>query len=114
MNIRYVNLTPHVVNVELADGRKFAFEPTKPEARMSVASSQASFNGYESEVPLTMPVFGEVINLPEPVAGVAYIVGTMLAQRVMRSDVVSPDTGKTAIRNEAGQVVAVRGFQKFA
>lgn len=114
MNIQFVNLTPHTINVELADGRKLTFEPTKPEARMSVTSTPANFDNYESEVPLTMPMFGEVMNLPEPVAGVAYIVGTMLAQRVKRSDVVSPDTGKTAIRNADGQVVAVRGFQKFA
>lgn len=114
MNIKYINLTPHVVNVELTDGSKLAFEPTKPEARMSVSSAPTSFENYESEVPLVAPVFGEVTNLPEPVEGVAYIVATMLAQRVMRPDVVSPDTGKTAIRNEAGQVVAVRAFQKFA
>lgn len=114
MNIKYINLTPHTVNVELADGRKFAFEPTKPSARMDVTTASVEFANFESEVPVVQSLFGEVQDLPAPTEGVAYIVSTMIAQKVLRPDVVSPDTGKTAIRNEAGQIVAVRAFQKFA
>jgi hypothetical protein len=52
-----------------------------------------------------------VEGLPDPVAGVVYIVsGRVLSELAgSRPDVVSPDTGPDAIR-ENGQIKAVRGF----
>ena len=53
------------------------------------------------------------LRLPAPVAGVVYVVSALVADRARRSDVVSPDTGPSAIR-DGGQIVAVTGFTVWA
>lgn len=50
---------------------------------------------------------GDVEGLPEPKSGVFFLVSGMVFAATSRVDVVAPDTGKSAIRNEAGQIVAV-------
>jgi len=52
--------------------------------------------------------------MPEPHDGIIYIVSSLVAMRFKgRADVVAPDTGITAIR-EQGRIVAIRRFQRFA
>jgi hypothetical protein len=63
-------------------------------------------------IPIVRQHFGQIENLPEPTDGVIYITSSLVAQAAQRVDVVSPDTGPTAIR-ENGQIVAVRGLQAF-
>ena len=58
----------------------------------------------------TPPAWGDVIGLPEPSEGIAYIVSQMVAARVPhRKDVFSPGTGPKdgAVRDDKGQIVAV-------
>ena len=56
--------------------------------------------------------FGEVQGLPEP-DGNIYIVSMVVAQAVSgRSDVIAPDTGPTAYR-ENGLIVGVRQFARY-
>jgi hypothetical protein len=105
----FINLTPHQITVRTAEN-DIVINPTAPAARMALTSVSA---GQISGIPLVRQEFGEIENLPAPVDGVIYITSTMVAQRAKRADVVSPDTGPTAIR-ENGQVVAVRAMQVFA
>ena len=106
----FINLTPHEIRVRLTNGEEFKFAPSGQAARVSVTSEKVA----EPEgIPVLRQVFGAVQGLPEPEEGVIYITSTLVAQVAKRVDVVSPDTGPTAIR-EAGQVVAVRGLQAFA
>jgi hypothetical protein len=77
---------------------------------MAVTTASA---GSVDGVPLVRQEFGEIENLPDSVDGVIYVTSTLVAQRAKRPDVVSPDTGPKAIR-ENGQVVAVRALQVFA
>ena len=104
-----VNLTPHKIVIRLEGQPDITIEPTAPAARMAVKSvATTAIEG----IPVSRQEFGKVENLPEPTAGVIFITATLIAQAVKRADVVSPDTGPTAIR-ENGQVVAVRGLQAF-
>ena len=105
-----INLTPHSIVIVDEDGHGGTIEPTAPPARMTVTSVSA---GSVAGIPLVRQEYGEIENLPEPADGVIYITSTMVAQRAQRPDVVSPDTGPTAIR-ENGQIVAVRNLQVFA
>ena len=58
------------------------------------------------------PPVPEVCEYQEPKA--IYIVSSLVAQAVAgRNDVVAPDAGPTAIRNEQGQIVAVTRFQRW-
>ena len=106
--MRIVSLLKHSITVVVGEEKK-VFVPSGQEARCSVATEKATeIDG----IPVNRSVFGQVLGLPEPVEGTIYIVSTLVAQQARRPDVVSPDTGPTAIR-EGGQVVAVRGFQTF-
>ena len=99
--MNYLNLTPH--SIVLNDGR--VFEPSGQVAR--VTSTHSPFNAEG----VCSVEFGEVQNLPEPVAGTAYIVSGMVASATDRSDVVAPATGHPeAKRNEKGQIQSVPGF----
>ena len=104
-----VNLTPHKIVVRLEGQPDITIEPTAPAARVAVKSVAAPAIGG---VPVARQEFGKVENLPDQTDGTVFITSTLIAQAVKRADVVSPDTGPTAIR-ENGQVVAVRGLQAF-
>lgn len=109
MNI--VNLTPH--SISLADEAGNIVDTFAPSGKVvRMATSQEVVGEAVAGVPLRRTVFGEVSGLPEPQEGVLYLVSSLIAQRVQRADVVSPDTGPTAVRKD-GQVVAVRALQAF-
>ncbi|RME25645.1 MAG: hypothetical protein D6800_07370, partial [Candidatus Zixiibacteriota bacterium] len=51
---------------------------------------------------------GDVEGLPDPQDGTVYLVSSMVLSAVRgRRDVVAPDTGPTAIRDETGRITAV-------
>lgn len=106
--MRFVNLTPHAIVVRTSEG-DMTFAPSGAVARVS--TSVEAF-GEVGGIPLTRTVFGAPVGVPDIEEGTIFIVSSLVGARVCRPDVVAPDTGATAIR-ENGQVVAVRGFQSF-
>lgn len=112
MNTQIVSLLPHEIVVRL-DGRDITIPPSGQVARVAATARAVAKVG---DIPIVATEFGEITGLPEPKPGVLYLASTILAQaaaRLGRADVVSPDTGPTAIRAN-GQVVAVIRFQTFA
>lgn len=105
----FINLTPHAINViDRDDQMTTTFEPSGALARVS--SSFAATVELD-DFALNRQIFGEVENLPDPKEGIIYIVSGMVLDRCKgRSDVVAPRTDNTAVRNEKGHIVAVRGF----
>lgn len=101
-----INLTPHIINVRLADGSELAFEPTAPAARVATTSEVV---GEVDGIPIRRTSYGQVENLPEEKEGTVYIVSLVVLQASGRRDLVAPDSGPSAIR-EGGQVKAVTGF----
>ena len=66
-------------------------------------------NGVEHTITREAPVFGEVVDLPEPQEGTIYVVSMLVAARAVgRNDLVSPGR---QLRNEAGQVIGCAGLQ---
>lgn len=108
--MQIVNLTPHPIAVQLPDGQRVTFAPAGAPARVSSSSVDV---GNVAGVPLRATVWGDVVGLPAPAPGVVFVVSALVAGRALRPDVVSPDTGPSAIRDN-GQVVAVTGFVKWA
>lgn len=107
-----VSLLTHNVTVRV-DGRDIVISPSGQVARIAATTREVATVG---EIPIVVTEFGEITGLPEPKPGVLYLGSTLLAQaaaRLGRTDVVSPDTGPTAIRAN-GQVVAVIRLQTFA
>ena len=113
--ITLVNKTPHPVTMVLEDGAKITLAPTLPIPRVSSHNiTTASYviadeNGTEHTVVREAPVFGEVIDLPEPEEGVLYVVSMLVAARAEgRTDLVSPGR---QLRNDAGQVIGCAALQ---
>jgi hypothetical protein len=103
--MKFVNLTPHALTVEGLG----VIPASGTVARVSVAQRDM---GTRGGVRLRQSVKGMVEGIPAPAEGVTYIVSGMVLDALAGSrlaDVVAPDTGADAIR-ENGQIVAVRGF----
>ena len=103
--MKFVNLTPHALTVEGLG----TIPASGAIARVSVNSTDV---GTISGVRLRAQLKGDVTGLPVRVEGVVLIVSGMVLDALggtRRSDVVAPDTGPDAIR-ENGQIIAVRGF----
>ena len=114
-NITLVNKTPHPITLVLEDGAKITLEPVLPTPRVSSSSVKTAnyvvtdSDGVKHEIIREAPVFGEVVDLPEPQEGVLYIVSMLVAARASnRTDLVSPGR---QLRNEAGQVIGCAGLQ---
>lgn len=111
METIFRNLTPHTVIIEKSNGQRIPFDPSGIVARVAVRNVPVeSLN----EIPVTTALYGEVENVPDPEDGVTYIVSMLVGARLAgtREDIVGPDSGSTAIR-ENGQIVAVRGFIRY-
>lgn len=110
-----VNKTPHQINIVCEDGAKISLDPVMPIPRVSSGSNVTTSyiitddNGVEHNITREAPVFGEVIDLPEPKEGTIYVVSMLVAARAQnRNDLVSPGR---QLRNENGQVIGCAGLQ---
>jgi hypothetical protein len=111
-NVSFVNLTPHNIVIRLVDGTDLTIVPSGKVARVDEAPN--SVVDEIGGVPvLAKSVFTEVIDLPKPVEGTAFIVSGLVAGAVSRGDVFSPATGPKddPIRNEKGHIVAVKSLK---
>jgi hypothetical protein len=109
--MQFVNLTPHAITIEKSDGTHITITATVPAARIQhhnvVCDDIAG-------IPISQVQYGAVEHLPAPQPDTLYVVSAMVAQQCRdRIDVVAPDTGSSAIRDDAGRIVAVRGFVRY-
>lgn len=108
----FINLTPHSIFVtihpDFLDDRGLEYPASGQVARMAANRAEGQLCGPHRMIQQS---FGAVEGLPDPVAGVIYIVSNIILNELAgsRPDVVAPDMGPDAIRNN-GQIVAVRGF----
>jgi hypothetical protein len=110
---RFLNCTPHVINLRQANGLDVSFNPCGTIPRVVTSEKEVGFNC----VPLVTSETGDVTNLPdfsefsqEGTVHIFCIVSRMVLDAVKPVNgvtFVAPDSGKTAIRNEKGHIVAV-------
>lgn len=116
--ITIINLTPHAINFKNTDGVDYTFLPSGQVARCASEEKEDFFASVALGLPVVKITPGKIEGLPEPVqfGHIIYLVSSMVAQHPdvakIRGDVMAPNTGSTAIR-ENGQIVAVRSFQRF-
>jgi hypothetical protein len=105
--MNYRNLTPHAVRIriEAGDNRPEPLESDivlAPEPLpLRIAEREGEMWMLDGGIPLIETRLGEIENLPAPQEGVLLVVSMPVAERAYqlgRRDVVSPDSGKTAIR----------------
>lgn len=108
---QFINLTPHAIVVENADGVRTTYPASGQVARVAVTRQEVpTSSGYR----LIRQKFGLVENLPasaDMAPDTFYIVSALVMSALGQDcdNVVAPDTGPDALR-ENGQIVAVRGF----
>jgi len=109
--MKLVNLTPHPLVIE-TDRGKLEIKPSGTVARASVQQvPNGSMNVDGFEIPVVKTVFGDIEGIPEPENGTVYITSSLVASKTSRTDVLAPDTGKSAVR-ENGRIVAVTRLQE--
>lgn len=104
---KLVNLTPHPVNIILDDDSDpIVIAPSGVVPRCSAANTVIA-PGF------TQSILGDVTGLPDQQDGILLIVGALIRTACPdRDDLIGPDTSPTgAVRNDAGQIIGVRGFQ---
>lgn len=104
-DIQFINLTPHIINLQKFDGTTLELPPSGTVARVEEARATARMIG---DMGVSLASYGEVVNLPAPKPWTCYIVSSLVLAAVPeRPDVFAPGP---AIRNEAGQVIGANGL----
>lgn len=103
-----INLTPHDINV-LENGVIKTYPATGDVARVDQINQP---NGTVNDAPVNRPTYGAVEGLPlYQKAGMYYIVSALVRQsQPHRKDLLSPDSGATAVRDEKGLIKYVTGW----
>jgi len=106
MNI--INLTPHPIVLDV-DGVRTTFPVSGTVARVAQTTVETGLVIAGASVGTS--TFGNV-EMPAPEADTYYIVSAMVLTALSgsRKDVIAPRTDATAIRNEAGHIIAVKGW----
>jgi len=106
--MRFVNLTPHAINIYRDGDLVRLVEPDGAIARITVSPSiVCEIEG----VNVFRDVEGTLTGLPSPQQDVVFITSRMVASAVKRGDVMSPGT---LIRDAKGQPVGCEGLTSFA
>lgn len=110
MNV-FENYTPHTIVVRPFNDELISY----PSLGVARVTEEQSVHSKVGNVEIRKTNYKEIIGLPEPSTDKMYIVSMVVAQANLRTtnprvDLVCPDTGRTCIRDEKGQITAVTGF----
>jgi len=100
-----INLTPHAITIRAQDGTETTIPPSGTVARVS-STEEIIGSCPITGAPIIKRVFGEVTGLPTE-GNPCLVSALVLSACPGRVGMYAPDTGPTAIRNEAGQIIAV-------
>jgi hypothetical protein len=98
------NLTPHPIKVRRPDGSEISFPPEGLVPRVEAIETPST---EVKGIPTVTRKMGQVTGIPEPCDGVFYLVSSFVFEASERTDLLAPDTGKTCVRDEKGNIVAV-------
>ena len=99
-----LNLTPHTIAIILTTGETLTVEPSGTVARVATHETDLGMMGH---VPVIRRVLGEAEGLPEDTSEPVLVSAMVLAAVPGRPNTFAPDTGPTAVRDEAGRIQAV-------
>ena len=99
-----VNLTPHILNVQAADGSWIELPPSGKIARVAVRRIPG---GIVDHIQVYEASFGEVEGLPEPEPVVRLIVSRIVLEASGRFDLLAPGE---LVRDEKGQPIGCLGL----
>ena len=110
---KLVNLTPHAITM-MDDNENIIciIEPSGTLARVSVRTERTETLDFDGvKLATSKSVYGEVEGLPEETDGVAYVVSSLVAQRVPeRNDVFIPNE---SVRDEKGRIIGCKSLGRI-
>jgi hypothetical protein len=111
-----VNLTPHGLHIECADGTFFVVAPSGHVPR--VQTSRVRLEPIPTPdgrlIPVSRVTFGELDSFPEPQPGVVFVCSALCATHPAlsgRADVFCPGE---AIRDADGRIIGSRGLSRVS
>ena len=110
--MRVTNLTPHEVKV-VDDGNNVV--ATFPSSGVARAHQYDVLVSEIKSIPVVKTEFGEVLGLPEPAEGVAYIVSRITIEAARAQGRTTDDllTTSGAVRDDQGRIVGCRAFARL-
>lgn len=110
-----LNLTPHAIQFQAADGTVVSFQPSGTVARVSTSTVEVgTVTIFVQDIPVIKTVYGEVTDVPALPCEPFLVSGMVLGRLGQEYTGVAfaPATGPAdgAIRNEKGHIVAVTKF----
>lgn len=105
------NLTPHEIVVYSQDRTTVLFTVPSEGIFLRVSTDQKTI-GEINGIPVQKVEYGEVKDLPAPEEDTILIVSQMVLSALhgARPDLVAPDTGKGAVRDETGKILGTTNF----
>lgn len=109
---KFVNCTQHPLKYKNDKGEVITLEPSGNVARLEETEEQVTeYLG----VPMVAKKYSEIMDLPAPEEGTMYVVSGLIKQQNdisqnPRTDLIVPNSGKTAVRTEKGFVDYVVSF----
>jgi hypothetical protein len=108
--VKLVNLTPHPIRVVVGE-KEIVLPPSGQVARVSQEYRSIGTLVFEgANIPVVAATYGDIAGLPNPEPGVLYATSLLVAQAAWatgRLDVLAPDTGAGAIRDNEGKILGV-------
>lgn len=103
LKMKLMNLTPHTITISSPEDGDLVIPPSGTVARVTTDEQVLS----QSPIPIIRRSFGEVTGLPDDPDVPVIVSSIVLAALPGRPNTYAPDTGPSALRNDAGQIVAV-------
>lgn len=106
--MKIINLTPHTLNIQAADGSMIAIAPSGQVARVSSTSTVVD---SVAGIDIHDVVFGDIVGLPDLQIGKVFVVSGLVlsALKGSRVDVFAPGD---LIRGADGQPIGCKGLRK--
>ena len=104
--MKFVNLTPHEINI-------VGYGIIPPSGIIARVNTIQRVVDNIVGIDVVETFYGEITGIPEPEDDTIYITSSLVAGFAKRDDVLAPDTGGTAVR-ENGQIVGVTRLQSFS
>lgn len=108
MNTKLINLTSHSIVIYKEDGTQITIPPSGMTLRLN---EHDILIGNIDGIPLIRRTYS-INNLPPREEGTIYIVSSIALAFVPedRIDIVAPDTGKGAVRDNLGKIIGTKAF----
>ncbi len=107
--MKFVNLTPHDINLHKVDGSTITVTPS---GKVTRCLEETTPIGHTNGISIIIKRFGDIVNLPDPKPDTLFITSVIVAQEAWkrgRTDVFCPSD---PVRDDKGKIVGCRSLAR--